>query len=93
MTHSLLPKPWRHRIFAVTWLSYAGLYLCRKNFSVIMPFLMDDYGFTKTDLAWVLTGYSLIYMLGQFVNGLLSDRFGPRIIVATGLLISVFQTS
>ena len=91
MTHPLLPKTWRNRIFAVTWLSYAGFYLCRKNFSVVMPLLMDEYGFTKTDLAWVLTGYSLIYMLGQLVNGLLSDRFGPRIIVAAGLLISVFS--
>ncbi len=80
---------WRVRIFAVTWLGYAGFYLCRKNFSVIMPILTDEYGFTKTDFAWVLTGYSLVYMLGQFANGMLSDKFGPRLIVGAGLLISV----
>ena len=80
---------WRYRIFAVTWLSYAGFYLCRKNFSVVMPLLTSELGFTKTDLAWILTGYSLIYMLGQFANGLLSDRYGSRYIVATGLLVSV----
>ena len=80
---------WRHRIFAVTWLSYAGFYLCRKNFSVVMPLLTSELGFTRTDLAWILTGYSLIYMLGQFANGLLSDRYGSRFIVVAGLIVSV----
>ena len=80
---------WRYRIFAVTWLSYAGFYLCRKNFSVVMPLLTDELGFTRTDLAWILTGYSLIYMIGQFANGLLSDRYGSRFIVAAGLGISI----
>ncbi len=91
MNTALLPKAWRYRIFTVTWLSYAGFYLCRKNFSVIMPLLTNEFGFTKTDLAWILTGYSLIYMLGQFANGLLSDRFGPRLIVGVGVLISVIS--
>ena len=76
MARPLLLKTWRYRIFAVTWLSYAGFYICRKNFSVVMPILTDEFGFTKTDLALILTGYSLIYMLGQIVNGLLCDRFG-----------------
>lgn len=89
--HSL-PKAWRYRIFAVTWLTYAGFYLCRKNFSVLMPILTDEFGFTKTDLAWVITGFSAIYMLGQFANGLLSDRFGPRLIVGIGLLVSVLSS-
>ncbi len=85
------PKSWRLRIFTVTWLGYAGFYLCRKNFSVIMPILTDGYGYTKTDFAWVLTGYSLVYMLGQFANGMLSDKFGPRLIVGAGLLISILS--
>ena len=46
-----LPKSWRIRIFTVTWLGYAGFYLCRKNFSVIMPILTDEYGYSKTDFA------------------------------------------
>lgn len=77
------------RIFAVTWLAYAGFYLCRKNLSVAMPLMMEDLGLTKVDFAIFITGYSLIYMLGQFANGLLSDRWGPRLIVGMGLVISV----
>lgn len=82
---------WRIRIFALTWLAYFGLYFCRKNFSVVMPVLSRDVGISKDELAIVITIYSIMYMLGQFVNGYLSDRVGPRIIVGVGLLLTVIS--
>ena len=83
-------RMWRYRIFAVTWLAYAGFYLCRKNFSIAIPLLTQELGYTKMDFARVIFLYSLFYALGQFYNGFLSDRFGPRLIVSIGLLVSVF---
>lgn len=80
---------WRFRIFGLTWLAYAGFYFCRKNFSVTMPIIIDELGYTKTDMAIVLTVYSLTYMLGQFLSGYMSDRWGPRLIVSIGLAIAV----
>lgn len=71
-------QSWRVRIFAVTWLAYAGFYLCRKNFSVLMPLLLQHTGITKDQLATAIFGYRLMYSLSQFVMGTLSDRFGPR---------------
>lgn len=82
-------RSWRYRIFVLTWLVYAGFYLCRKNMSVVMPLLMEDLGYTEVQLGWTIFGYSFIYMLGQFANGMLSDRFGPRLILGIGLLMSV----
>jgi len=82
---------WRYRIFALTWLVYAGFYLCRKNFSVVMPLLTEEIDYTKEDLAWMIFGYSIIYMIGQFLNGFLSDRFGPRLIVGIGLTVAVLS--
>ena len=82
-------KQWQVRIFAVTWLGYAGFYFVRKNFSVTMPIIIDELGYTKNDLAIVLTVYSLAYMVGQFVSGYLSDKWGPRLIVSVGLIIAV----
>jgi len=80
---------WRYRIFAVSWLAYGGFYLCRKNFSVAMPLLNQDLGFTKDHFAFVLFLYSLFYAMGQFYNGFLSDKFGPRLIVGVGLFLAV----
>ena len=81
----------RAGIFVFTWLAYAGFYLCRKNFSVAMPLLTKELGWSKLDLANVVFGYSLFYAGGQFVNGVLSDRFGARLVVGCGLFASIFS--
>ncbi len=82
-------RRWRRRIFAVTWLAYGGFYLCRKNFSVCMPLLAEDLGYVKKDFAIIIMLYSIMYAAGQFYNGILADRFGPRLIVGLGLILSV----
>jgi sugar phosphate permease len=83
-------RSWRYRVFALSWLAYAGFYLCRKNFSIAMPLLNQDLGFTKGNFAVLLFCYNLFYALGQFYNGFLSDKFGPRLIVGIGLFLSIF---
>src|SRR5262245_1800964 len=83
-------RNWRVRIFAITWISYAGFYLCRKNFSVAMPLLTQELGLSKLQLANIVFGYSLFYAAGQFVSGALADRFGARRVVGFGLFLSVF---
>ena len=51
-------RRWRYRIFALTWLGYAGFYLCRKNLSVVMPLMSEDLGYTKLQFAAVISFYS-----------------------------------
>jgi sugar phosphate permease len=85
-------RVWRYRIFAITWLAYAGFYLCRRNFSVVMPLLERDLGYSNFQLAHIIFGYSLLYSLGQFCFGPLADRFGSRITVTFGLLLSITAT-
>ena len=79
---------WRRRVFAVTWLTYAGFYLCRKNFAVAMPLLTEDLDYTKLELATVISVFSLFYAGGQFGGALLSDRFGARLVVGIGMMVS-----
>ena len=86
-------RAYRIRIFAIAWLAYAGFYLCRKNLSVSMPFLKESLGYTKDDFAGVIFGYNLFYMLGQFGNGTLADRLGPRLMVGVGLLTAACATA
>ena len=75
---------WRKRIFILTWLAYAGFYFCRKNLSVTWSSMESDLGLDNSDYASIIFVYSLIYTIGQFVNGYLSDKFGPRKIVSAG---------
>ena len=82
---------WRYRIFAVTWLTYAGFYLCRKNIGVVLPLLEHDVGYSNTQLANVIFAFSLFYAVGQLCCGVLSDRFGPRLIVGCGLFLVVIS--
>ncbi|MGV8090606.1 MAG: MFS transporter [Mangrovibacterium sp.] len=81
----------RWQIFGITWLSYAGFYFCRKNFSVAMPFFSHDLHISNMTLANIITAYSIMYMVGQFVSGFLNDWLGPRIVVGSGLLIAVIS--
>ncbi|MEO8026334.1 MAG: MFS transporter, partial [Bryobacteraceae bacterium] len=82
----------RQRIFGITWLSYFGFYLCRKNFSVIMPLLRDDLHLSPVDLANAIFAFSLAYAIGQFVMGDLADRAGGRLVVGLGMLASAAVT-
>lgn len=84
---SKINKKWQ--IFLITWLGYAGFYFCRKNFSVAMPFFSHDLGISNMQLANIITAYSIMYMIGQFISGFLNDRLGPKIVVGVGLLIAV----
>jgi sugar phosphate permease len=79
----------QRRIFGITWIAYAGFYLCRKNLSVVLPLLNHVSGLRSIDLANIVFGYSLLYAVGQFGCGLLSDRIGAKRVVAAGLLLVV----
>ena len=82
-------KAGKHLIFAVTWITYAGFYFCRKNLSIALPLLHKQGGLPSFELANIVFGYSLLYAVGQFTCGLMSDWFGPARIVGTGLLLIV----
>jgi sugar phosphate permease len=82
-------KMWRYRVFALTWLTYAGFYLCRKNISVEIPLLQRQMGYSTDQLAHMVFAFSLLYATGNFVFGILSDRFGARVVVGAGLFVVV----
>ncbi|MGH7442585.1 MAG: MFS transporter, partial [bacterium] len=82
-------RHWRYRAFGLSWLAYFGFYLCRKNFSVAMPLLKGDLGYSYAGLAKVVAGYSTLYAVGQFCSGVMSDHFGPRKVVGIGLFVVV----
>ncbi|MGF6594640.1 MFS transporter [Pseudomonas sp. 2835] len=83
-------KRWRVQIFAITWLAYAAFYFTRKAFSVAKLGIAEDPSFTldKMAMANLDAIYLTAYAFGQFTWGMLADRFGPRVVVLGGLVIS-----
>ncbi len=83
---------WRSRVFIGAWITYAGFYFCRKNLSVLMPLLSREQGYSNLQLAHLIFSFSLAYVLGQFISGLLVDRFGSRRVVAVGAAVSAMAS-
>ena len=80
---------WRWRVFAATWLSYAGFYFCRKPFSIVKASLGEELAFDATSLGMIGTAYLLAYTVGQFIAGAAGNRWGPRILLLIGMGVSV----
>ncbi len=80
-----MQSSWRWRVFAATWLSYAGFYCCRKPFSIVKGTLGEDLGFDATTLGAIGTAYLLSYTIGQFVAGVAGNRWGPRLLLLLGM--------
>ncbi|MEY3451963.1 MAG: sn-glycerol-3-phosphate transporter [Bacteroidota bacterium] len=77
----------RWQVFFGIFIGYAGYYLVRKNFSLVMPDLIAM-GYTKTELGFALSGVSIAYGLSKFVMGLVSDRSNARVFLSIGLFLS-----
>lgn len=82
---------YRWTIFSVTWLAYAGFYLTRKSFSVAKTELEkpEVAGWSLGNMAWVDGAYLTAYALGQFVFGMMGDRFGTRVVILSGMMLSI----
>lgn len=82
-------KQLRTKVFLGIFLGYAGYYLVRKNFSLVMPDLVDQ-GYSKGDLGLALSGVSIAYGLSKFLMGNVSDRSNARTFLTVGLVLSAF---
>ncbi|MDP2315779.1 MAG: MFS transporter [Pseudomonadota bacterium] len=86
---SPLLRQWRWRVFAATWLCYAGYYFCRKPFYLAKASLATELSFDATQLGTIGTAYLVAYALGQFVSGALGDKWGPRVLLLGGMGVSI----
>ncbi len=74
----------RLQVFLGIFIGYAGYYFVRKNFSLAMPYLVEQ-GFSKGELGIILSAVSIAYGISKFIMGIVSDRCNPRYFLATGL--------
>lgn len=77
----------RWQIFCGIFFGYAAYYLVRKNFTLAMPYLIEQ-GFSRGDLGFALSGISIAYGFSKFIMGSVSDRSNPRVFLSAGLILS-----
>ncbi|MBS7614089.1 MFS transporter, partial [Candidatus Bathyarchaeota archaeon] len=81
----------RKYVFLVAYVTYALLYLARLNFSIALPLLNEELGYSKFTLGLIAGSFSISYAIGQFIHGQFVDRYGPKKIILTGLLFSALM--
>ncbi len=80
-------KRLRFQVFMGIFLGYAGYYLVRKNFSLVMPDLIEQ-GYSRGQLGLIVSAVSIAYGVSKFVMGGISDRSNARVFLSLGLLLS-----
>ncbi len=77
----------RWQVYSGIFVGYAGYYLVRKNFSLAMPYLIEE-GYSRTELGFALSGVAITYGLSKFIMGSVSDRSNARNFMTAGLVMS-----
>jgi ACS family D-galactonate transporter-like MFS transporter len=72
----------RHLVLFVLCLMYFIAYIDRVNISVAGPTMRKDLGLTPTELGLVFSAFAYPYAAMQIAGGWMSDRFGPRLVLA-----------
>jgi OPA family glycerol-3-phosphate transporter-like MFS transporter len=91
MQTSLDMRRWQRRIFGTVWITYFMYYFCRYNMPVAKSSLCETFAWNAADVGAIFTALTVMYAIGQFVNGQLGDRFGTRLISTIGCAVSVLM--
>lgn len=86
-----LSRQWQVRIFTTVWVTYFAYYLCRYNMPVAKTRLCETFSWDASQIGIVFTALTVMYAIGQFVNGQLADRLGGRMIATLGVAGSVLM--
>lgn len=72
-------------LFALGYLIYSMVYVCRLNLSVAAPVLQQMGVLTKTQFGWFGSVFFVTYSFGRLFNGYLGDKIKTRIMIAVAL--------
>ncbi len=81
----------RIQTFVLTWLAYAFYYFCRMPYSIVKGAVARTYVLDNLQIGYIDTAYLILYAVGQFVNGVIGDRIGGRLLVGLGLIATAIM--
>jgi len=87
-----MPKPTKVRFFVIAALMLMGviLYVDRYAFGIAQPYIRQELGLSKADFSYAVSSFFWFYAIGQMPAGWLSDRFGPRLLLTSYIVVWSF---
>lgn len=79
---------WRIRTMYAMYIGYASFYLTRKSFTFVIPQIIQDLHFTKSQIGLLGSVFYITYGISKFISGMISDRSNPRYFMSIGLIIT-----
>ena len=81
----------RKIIYLLCYLAYSSVYIARVNLTMANPSLVES-GILDTVQIGILGGvFAAVFASGRLLNGLLSDKAPPFVMISTGLVICAFS--
>ena len=77
------------RVLSLSWITYAIFYFLRVHFSIAIPGMLEEYGYTKIIFGGALSAFFALYAAGQFISGQLADNIGAKRLIGIGLFASI----
>ena len=78
---------WAWIVLAVCFVNLFVNYSARLGYGVVLPEMIGDLGFTRTDAGSIFNAYLFTYILLTPLAGHLTDRFGARLVITVCSLI------
>lgn len=87
MNKKLSSKIYVAAVFAALYLAYSAVYIARLNLSMAAPKLLEDSILSTKQIGYLGAVFSVVYAIGRLLNGWLSDRVAPYIMICSGLVL------
>lgn len=73
---------------SVSFCAYTACYAGRSILSAIMPEMLKNDIYNKTDFGYMGSAFFFAYGIGQIINGILGDKINSKYMVSIGLLMA-----
>ncbi len=75
-------------VFIVCYIAYTGIYVARLNLSMASPGLIESFILDTAQVGMLGSIFSIVYSVGRLLNGYISDKQPPWLMLSTGLVLA-----
>jgi sugar phosphate permease len=75
-------------IFIICYLAYTLIYVARLNLSMASPGLINSQVIYTAQVGMLSSNFTVIYAFSRLLNGGLSDKLPPCVMISSGLVIA-----